>query len=73
MNHEETTRLHFALLRAATHSATADHHCNFLYGYLQGLRDAGSIQSSLYLRLHRMTTKAWCNKIDRLAGKRRAA
>lgn len=62
MKTEDTIREHFKHLRAAQHAATADYHCNVLYGYLKALRDTGQIEPKLYLRLHHALTKAWTLK-----------
>jgi len=73
MKPEETIRTHFKLLRAADREALATYHCNLLHGYLQALRDTRQLDGATYLRLNAMVTAAWCNKINRIYGIRRAA
>ena len=73
MKTEDIIREHFKHLRGARHAATADYHCNVLYGYLQALRDTRQLDAATYLRLNAMVTAAWCNKINRIYGIRRAA
>lgn len=62
MKPEQTLRNHFKLLRSAGHAASADYHCNVLYGYLQALNDTKQIAPALYFRLHCAVTKAWALK-----------
>jgi hypothetical protein len=62
MKTEDTIREHFKYLRGARYAATADYHCNVLYGYLKALRDTGQIETSLYLRMNHAVTKAWTLK-----------
>lgn len=62
MKTEDTIREHFKHLRGARYAATADYHCNVLYGYLQALRDTSQVDTARYLRLHHAITKAWTLK-----------
>lgn len=62
MKTEDTIREHFRHLRSARYAATADYHCNVLYGYLQALRDTSQVDTARYLRLHHAVTKAWALK-----------
>lgn len=73
MNPEDTIRQHFKLLRATDCDALAGYHCTLLHGYLQALRDTRQLDGATYLRLSAMVTAAWCNKINRIYGIRRAA
>lgn len=73
MRAEQTFREHFKHLRAAQHAATADYHCNVLYGFLQALSDTDQIRPALLSRLRQDVTKAWALKTNRLYGFRRAA
>lgn len=57
---------HFRELRRADDAYKANHHANFLYGYLQALLDTGELGGRAYIRLSSIATKAWVLKIERL-------
>lgn len=73
MSIESTLREHFKLLRQSTHAAFADYHANVLYGYLMALRETKVTSAALNSRLHRLVTRAWRMRIDRIHGVRRVA